>query len=460
MTKLFVVPWIARSTLQDPDSRTRWGLTALPRSSISPAPLTSTGTPWIPTGLLSDAVYVKHAWQLPWNTKLLRRLEGATQTPDAFPQWPNPELAVTPTARTIAVPYDFRQPNATSAAWLDRVITAWADDDEEVFVLAHSMGGLVASYWFAALEGYKRCKRLVTVATPFRGAPKALTWLNRVPLPGFSARPTQTLRTWPSLYELLPRYPMIEQAHTPTWLRPSEIPQQHELYPGFLQAAKAGYQFHLDLDAAWEALPPEHKSKLICVMGSRRETPSSARLSEAGLTCISAPPPGVSPDQADGDGTVPLTSAKPWNVPDVPYQAVPRGRHLPIWHSHETVSWAEGAKVALAEAIHGPSTARDTLAVDLEIPDETQANQPFNIVVSVPLDAQIRDYAAAVNILDNGRTTGPPLPLRRVDTHQFATTITLATPGVHTIQAVVAHHAVPHRDEADIAVLPAEEEAT
>ncbi|MGH3918403.1 MAG: lipase/acyltransferase domain-containing protein, partial [Pseudonocardiaceae bacterium] len=119
-----------------------------------------------------------------------------------------PELG----ASVVAVPYDFRYSIVAAAERLDAVVCAHlagaspAERAARVIVVAHSMGGLVARVWMGLLGRWPWCRALITLGTPHRGAPKALDWLvNGVRLAG----PTEMLRGWPSMIQLLPRYAAV-----------------------------------------------------------------------------------------------------------------------------------------------------------------------------------------------------------------------------------------------------------
>ena len=80
-------------------------------------------------------------------------------------------------------PYDWRKDNAIAARGLAGVVDSVTSDlgpDCEINLVAHSMGGLVARSYlesglFNAKPGHARVKRLITLATPHRGAPLALS---------------------------------------------------------------------------------------------------------------------------------------------------------------------------------------------------------------------------------------------------------------------------------------------
>jgi triacylglycerol lipase len=66
-------------------------------------------------------------------------------------------------------PADARSGIDVLAQQLDREINAKWGDNAEVHIVAHSMGGLVSRYYLQELGGAKKCKTLITLATPHHG---------------------------------------------------------------------------------------------------------------------------------------------------------------------------------------------------------------------------------------------------------------------------------------------------
>lgn len=80
--------------------------------------------------------------------------------------------------RLIAFAYDWRQDNAVSAERLAERLDLLSGDDE-IVLLAHSMGGLVCRYLiesgdYASRPWFRQIKQLITMGTPHHGAASAL----------------------------------------------------------------------------------------------------------------------------------------------------------------------------------------------------------------------------------------------------------------------------------------------
>jgi pimeloyl-ACP methyl ester carboxylesterase len=220
--------------------------------------------------------------------------------------------------------YDWRRDNKFSAQALkrliDKALPAWRENqgvsDAKVIILAHSMGGLVARYWLEELEGWPDCRALISFGTPYRGAPNAAgTLINGYKKLFVDA--TEAMRSFPSIYQLLPTYPMVVNKDG-AWKRIAEC----EL-PSIDQArAKAALKFHdaiKDKVAAHQGdaryLTPETSYRILPVVGVSMPTAQSLTLENEAYTLSSDIYPAY--DRADaatlpaGDGTVPRLSATP-----------------------------------------------------------------------------------------------------------------------------------------------------
>ena len=63
---------------------------------------------------------------------------------------------------------------------------------QEIDIIAHSKGGLVAMWWLLKMGGHIHCKRLITMGTPFKGS--RLTWLGLVTPVGLMFRDIWQMR--------------------------------------------------------------------------------------------------------------------------------------------------------------------------------------------------------------------------------------------------------------------------
>lgn len=114
--------------------------------------------------------------------------------------------------------YDWRKPIQSSVGELVHTIVNYTNNNEKLYLLAHSMGGMLAKLAILELEKLglsNRVSRLITVGTPWRGSPDAYKVLSYGE-PGifpslfqfaelFDDKKTCELaRQFPSVYQLLP----------------------------------------------------------------------------------------------------------------------------------------------------------------------------------------------------------------------------------------------------------------
>lgn len=241
MTKLdhlfVIVPGIGGSVLADESGKKVWkpDVRSVGKAMCRPEDL-AMDRPLVPTGLFTD-FHITPFWLVPGYSKITKRLSHVFQeaVTTAHPTDP-----IDPDASIVNFPYDFRQSIWKSAEALGREI-AWRLEHRKrkVVIYAHSMGGLVAAWWWGMLGGHKVTEHIITLGTPFRGATKALDMLvNGVrlgPLPLDAA--TGVLRGWDSIYDLVPKYRTIRDADTDVY--PHDLSLACE---GFRRRAKTSYE--------------------------------------------------------------------------------------------------------------------------------------------------------------------------------------------------------------------------
>lgn len=121
----------------------------------------------------------------------------------------------------FSFPYDWRRSNYEAAKALKVLLDRPPLAGQDVDIVAHSMGGLVARLYIQELGGAPRVKRLITMGTPHLGSARMLEvadggwgfWANLVA--GGLGNVRATALTFPSIYELMPRYPNCCVVGTP-----------------------------------------------------------------------------------------------------------------------------------------------------------------------------------------------------------------------------------------------------
>lgn len=221
-------------------------------------------------------------------------------------------------------PYDWRRDNRVSARKLSNLVPQWLREwraesgnaNAKVVFVVHSMGGLVARYFVECLEGWKVTRSLISVGTPYRGSGNALGFLTNGfiqkagPLRLFDG--TAALRSFQSVYQLLPTYGFIETSDG-EYARVCDV-----AVPNVDQErAKAAFVFHEEIRLAHEANSKlegyqRNTPKVRPVVGTEQPTVLAARFDAAGAIELMNSRAGK---DLKGDGTVPRISAVPAELP-------------------------------------------------------------------------------------------------------------------------------------------------
>lgn len=223
-------------------------------------------------------------------------------------------------------PYDWRLDNRLAAVrlkgetdrWLASRRDALHDDNVKLILIAHSMGGLVARYFLERLEGWKDARMLITFGTPYFGSIQALGFL----INGYPIRKlgitlfdfSRVIRSFPSLYQLLPTYRAIKVGQGDMLkLRdvvdsipnadPHEIHDAIDFHDEIAAAVKAHQRDSQYISEAYERHP---------VVGAEQPTAVWATVESDDRATLHDSYPG---QPWTGDGTVPWISAHPKDHP-------------------------------------------------------------------------------------------------------------------------------------------------
>lgn len=210
--------------------------------------------------------------------------------------------------------YDWRRPIAYTSVLLAEAIAPKLCDlrkflpAAKVIILAHSMGGLVARHYLENGDAEGDCHRIITLGTPFRGAPKALDYLqngfklDKVPLRILH----ETMRSIPSVYELLPMYRVVVDQRDPV---PVAARYVKDVTGSLSLDSAAVLRAHDLLQALNKSSRPEVTQPFL---GFGPDTPQQAVMHPGGLSVTNGR--DLLPAEyrrSGGDGTVPLISATP-----------------------------------------------------------------------------------------------------------------------------------------------------
>lgn len=284
-----------------------------------------------PAGLVNDVVFL-----VPWAKqehygRLFEALEKIGYHVD-------PEKYSEAERDVYAFPYDWRQDNRKSAGQLNEAIERWRQHHPgaEVWIIAHSNGGLVARWYIEKGGGKAHVRRLFLLGSPVDGAPKAMhivfqgfdIFLRRYfNLFGAQEKTRDLFRTFPALYQLLPTSnPFLRDPG-------NETVNLFERSKWLTDATQRGYL--ADAKKFAEELGRETSVETMILFGRRKPTTTS------GVVHFSA---GDRWDHIDwssmetGDGTVPERSAV----------ALKTERQIPFAASHGDIYVAEPVLEVLA----------------------------------------------------------------------------------------------------------------
>ncbi|WP_246326397.1 lipase family alpha/beta hydrolase [Actinomycetospora corticicola] len=290
-------------------------------------------------------------------------------------------------SRVVAFPYDFRASIVDTAQRLnwevDRRLEAlgWSGEPDKVVVVGHSMGGLVARQWVAQ-GNWERCRAVVTLGTPFAGAPKALDRLVNGLLPWWLGHggALELLREWPGAHELAPQYRAVHdltaQADDPVGTCPSDLGLPH-----IAQRLNDAAAVHTRMNEEWTA----RMAETACHAYRSRWHPTLMHATWDGKRLRSSKrrPPWIQGKDAveAGDGTVPALAAIPWEQQRFLTTPYVNERHGPMVAAARCI---EDIEVLLQGS--GPVTTgvRSTdPAIGLDVADAYPAHEPVDVSAEI-----------------------------------------------------------------------------
>jgi hypothetical protein len=336
-----------------------------------------------------------------------------------------------PARQFFKFPYDWRASNRWAAEALDSFARPLLHDwqkghggaDAKLWLVCHSMGGLVARYFLEHLGGASVTRRLITIGTPHRGAPKALGAL----VNGVGWGPlnfSQVIRSFASTYELLPQAPVV-QLDTPTGIALARVadffdmggllPQPPGANPGVVpvglaplphvdpQRLRDALAFHSAIRTPviqrmrnGEATPYE----ITCLFNRRQRTPQSARWHAGALTILNETPhpvpAGQNPVFHRGDGTVPGPSAVPIEWVQTTQAIALDEVHVAMPSSRTLTDLLQNLGNPLDTRAYASSGEASSASLGLAVPPLLMAGEEFEIELDAIDAARITVKVAAV----------------------------------------------------------------
>jgi hypothetical protein len=399
---------------------------------------------------------------------LLRSLRSVLPSPKqllTFPyDWRGSNVFAAEALATMALPalHDWRRASGRSQARL--------------WLICHSMGGLVARYFCEHLGGAEVTAALVTFGTPHRGAMKALDKLvNGMSLALGLLDLSATVRSLPSAYELLPLYPAIRVAGPADQVVMKRVADFFDLDPvtGAAAERKSGLQAlpHLDVgmlrraiefhrnirqpaEARWRDGTPS-PYQLRAFFNRRQVTPTSGRWANGRLEVLDTVPVRVEGGELQenrrGDGTVPSSSALPIEWPDT-------GRAIALPDKHAAAHAALAGMDTLANWMRpddvrdwkGPPMPAEDGVVALQVPDAIRVGD--ELVVQVSSLAAVNMHLVVTN-LASGAPRKVPAQTRGQDQVSAMSLGTLGE-GAYKIEVVPTNLKLPRITDYVIAIEP------
>ncbi|WP_395819748.1 CHAT domain-containing protein [Archangium minus] len=357
--------------------------------------LDAAGDGVVATKLLPDTRIIPGFWKVDGYSRIVEELKRRFDLKDG--------------KNFFTFPYDWRRDNRLHARRLQQQSAQWlaswrqesGNKDAKLILIAHSMGGLVSRYFTEVLEGWKDTRVLITIATPHRGSPQALGTLAHGvskklgPLTMFDI--SEAVRTFPSLYQLLPIYPCCDLGQG-TLARVTEVPGIRNLA---LPQATRALEFHLEIERAVthhlnDDAYRDSGYQLFPVVGIHQPSFQSARVVN-GLVELLQEYQGR---DLSGDGTVPRFSATPVELSDEHREVYVAQRHASLQNLDTVLDQLEGVLTGLdldLRRFRGVRPVR--LGLDLE--DAYLTEEP--VLVRARPEREPVQLQAIIHNLDTGK---------------------------------------------------------
>lgn len=313
-------------------------------------------------------------------------------------------LGLAPGKNYFPFPYDWRLDNRVNGKRLADRALAWLHDwrngeggaDAKLILVGHSMGGLVSRYFLECLGGWADTRALFTLGTPHRGSLNAVDFLVHGMKKGigpFGLDLSPLLRSYPSVYELLPTYPCIDTGGTEL-ARVAAAAGAGELPFVRSDLADDARAFHQEIEDAQAANAQsaayrERGYRLVPIVGIEQPTFQSARAAGGAVELLRS----YQGKDMGGDGTVPRVSATPWELSE-------SAREVFAAEMHGSLQNADGTLANLKGVITQPGI--DLRKFREEIPTQLTLDLDDVVPAGEPMSVRARalqgDPAIAVSI--------------------------------------------------------------
>ncbi len=347
------------------------------------------------------------------------------------------------------LPYDWRRDNRVAARLLARKAHGWlttwrersGNDDAQLILIGHSMGGIVARFYLELLEGWRDTRTLITFGTPYSGSVNALEFLANGFRKGwgpFTVDLSKTLRSFTSVYQLLPSYRCI-QGSGRQWLNLDEVDWTGTSVDGDRVRTAVGLHRSLRERVAERLADDGLGYDVRPVIGDFQRTRWAARLDGGRVETQWI----RELDESGGDGTVPKISAvPPESVSTYANVAFVSQRHASLQNDGPVIDHVGGLmnRTVLDPVDVFPAADQ---SVSLEV-DDAVVEEPFVIRAraadpGTPLEAIVQPLAAgppqrvALQLASDGWREAALTELTPQDYR-----VTVSGPGAHAIADVAS----------------------
>ncbi len=295
-------------------------------------------------------------------------------------------LDVTRGLNFFEFPYDWRRDNRAAARLLARRshewLASWRDRsgnaDAKLILVGHSMGGLVARHFLEVLGGWRDSRLLITFGTPYRGSLNALNFIAN----GITKRLgpltlmdlTGLLRSFTSVYQLLPIYPCVEREDGSLG-RVTELTDIPYLDTERAAEALAFHRAIMDAVADHQRDPQylEQGYKIKPLVGIFQPTAQSARLATGQLEILRT----YRGTDEGGDGTVPSVSATPVELSNADLEIYIRERHASLQNADFSLDQVLG--VIQRQRVDQSQVFAPGTGISLDVDDAYLMGEPVTI---------------------------------------------------------------------------------
>lgn len=298
------------------------------------------------------------------------------------------QLGLTRGQNYFPLPYDWRLDNRINARRLEQQALDWLRSwrtssgaaDARLVLIGHSMGGLVSRYFLECLGGWEHTRALITLGTPHQGSLNAVDFLANGMKKGvgpFGLDLTPLLRSFPSVYQLLPIYRCVDTgdglAHVADAALAARLPHVD------VQRAKDARAFHREIEDAQRQNAQggkyrEQGYRLVPLVGIEQPTLQSARWTGSSVEMVR----NLDGHDDGGDGTVPRVSA-------TPIELEKQDREIFAAEMHGSLQNGEGSLANLKGVLMAPATdlsryrAEMPAALTLDVADVVMPGEPLTV---------------------------------------------------------------------------------